>query len=99
YKAKKVDFENALSSALSSGGPSQMDANDPAHFPVGHSALENLQVDIYDNPDVNVSNDGNTVDMEKEMADLAENSISYKAATQIINKKLGNLKYAITGGR
>jgi flagellar basal-body rod protein FlgB len=58
-----------------------------------------LKADVYDNPDVAMNNDGNTVDMEREMATLNENSIRYKAATQLINKKLGKLKYAITGGR
>ena len=99
YKAKKVDFENALGTALAPNGPAQMKASSKGHFPVGHSHLNALQADVYDNPDVAMNNDGNTVDMEKEMATLNENSIRYKAATQLINKKLGKLKYAITGGR
>lgn len=99
YKAKKVDFEDSLAAALSPNGAGNLEALHGDHFPVGHDHLQALQADVYDNPDVNVSNDGNTVDMEKEMANLSENSIRYKAATQLINKKLGALKYAITGGR
>jgi flagellar basal-body rod protein FlgB len=57
-------------------------------------------VDVYDNPEINITNDGNTVDLEREMASLAENTILYKAALQLINRKLGALKYAVTeGGR
>lgn len=99
YKAKKVDFENALTSALKPNGAGAMKASDGKHFPVGHSHLNSLKAQVYDNPDVAMNNDGNTVDMEKEMATLNETSIRYKAATQLINKKLGKLKYAITGGR
>ncbi|MAF91989.1 MAG: flagellar basal body rod protein FlgB [Bdellovibrionota bacterium] len=99
YKAKKVDFEEKLSSALDLNGPNQMKSAAKGHFPVGHNHLNAITADVYDNPDVAMNNDGNTVDMEKEMATLNENSIRYKAATQLINKKLGKLKYAITGGR
>ncbi len=35
---------------------------------------------------------------EKEMATLQENSILYKAALQLINKKLGSIRYAVTDG-
>lgn len=99
YKAKKVDFENALTSALKPNGAGRMAATENKHFPVGHNHLNVLKAEVYDNPDVAMNNDGNTVDMEKEMATLNETSIRYKAATQLINKKLGKLKYAITGGR
>lgn len=99
YKAKQVDFENALADALQIGPTSEMTATHAGHFPIQTKSIDSLQADIYDNPDVEVSPDGNTVNLENEMASLAENSISYKAATQLINKKLGALKYAISGGR
>jgi flagellar basal-body rod protein FlgB len=54
---------------------------------------------IYDNPDGPTNNDGNTVDLEREMASLAENQVMYKAALQLINKKIAALKYAISEGR
>jgi len=37
--------------------------------------------------------------MEKEMSALTENSILYKSALQLINKKMAALKYAIGEGR
>ena len=98
YKAKKVDFEEALARALDLDGTSSLNTLDKNHFVVGQGGLSKVQADVYDNPDVNVSNDGNTVDLEKEMASLAENTILYKAALQLINKKLGKLKYAVTEG-
>ena len=97
YQAKKLDFENALSRALSieDMAPS---GSEPGHFMSGPGAISKLRADIYENPDVSVSNDGNTVDLEREMSSLAENSIMYKAAVQLINKKLAALRYAATDG-
>ncbi|MDZ4082003.1 MAG: flagellar basal body rod protein FlgB [Bdellovibrionales bacterium] len=97
YQAKKLDFENALSRALTiedmaPGG------SEPGHFMTGPGALSKVRADIYENPDVSVNNDGNTVDLEREMSTLAENSIMYKAAVQLINKKMAALRYAATDG-
>jgi len=97
YQAKKLDFENALSRALSIEDMAPA-GNEPGHFMSGPGAISNVRADIYENPDVAVSNDGNTVDLEREMSSLAENSIMYKAAVQLINKKLASLRYAATDG-
>jgi flagellar basal-body rod protein FlgB len=93
YHAKKVDFENALASALDMDGNSEMNATHGDHFKTGQ--ISNLSVEAYENPDVAVNNDGNTVDLEKEMSALSENSILYKSALQLINKKMATLKYAL----
>ncbi|MBT4763311.1 MAG: flagellar basal body rod protein FlgB [Bdellovibrionaceae bacterium] len=98
YKAKKVDFEKALSRALDIEGLSQASTSHADHQAVGADGVSGVRVDVYDNPEGNLSNDKNTVDLEKEMAKLAENTILYKAALQLINKKLGALKYAATNG-
>lgn len=101
YQAKKVDFEEALVRALDMEGlTAASGATEPGHFPVSRGALSRVRADIYENPDAEVNNDGNTVNLEKEMTSLAENSIMYKAAVQLINKKMATLKYAATeGGR
>ena len=41
--------------------------------------------------------DGNTVDIDLEMAQLAKNSLLYSAAAQIMASRLGTLRSAITG--
>lgn len=85
YKAQKVEFEEALAKSLELGGTE-------------NGALP-VSAEIFDNPEAAVNNDGNTVDMEKEMSALAENSILYKSALQLINKKMAALRYAISEGR
>ncbi|MEQ1664673.1 MAG: flagellar basal body rod protein FlgB [Bdellovibrionales bacterium] len=98
YKAKKVDFEDALSRAVDINGLGQMSVDEPDQFAVNGSSIDHIRADVYENPDVTVTNDGNTVDMEREMAELKENSIVYNAAIQLINKKLANLAYAASDG-
>lgn len=99
YVAKKVDFEDALARAVDLEGFGQMRGEQPGHFPQGSGALSRIKANVYDNPDVNKNNDGNTVDLEREMSTLAENSVMYKAAVQLINKKMAALKYAVQGDR
>jgi flagellar basal-body rod protein FlgB len=93
YHAKKVDFEEALARALDIDGSNKMAATHGEHFVGGSTGTPTA--DIYDNPDVAMNNDGNTVDLEKEMSALTENSIMYKSALQLINKKMAAIKYAI----
>lgn len=98
YHAKKMDFEEALGRALDIDGLRAMSTSNESHYSVGGKSSA-VRPEIYENPDVAINNDGNTVDIEKEMASLSENTISYKAALALINKKLAALKYAASDGR
>ncbi len=98
YKAQKLDFEEALARAVDIDGLRGMSSTDQAHYAVGGKTAS-VRPDIYNNPEGAVSNDGNTVDLEKEMSALSENAILYKTALQLINKKMAALKYAASEGR
>lgn len=95
FKAKKMDFEEALARALDVDGKMQMNVSDGRHHNVGNGGFNNLEPEIYDNPNGVVSENGNTVDVEAEMAQMAENKLMYDALVQLINKKMGIMKYAI----
>ncbi|MFL5784076.1 MAG: flagellar basal body rod protein FlgB [Bacteriovoracaceae bacterium] len=95
YKAKKLDFEEALARALDVDGQMKMNATDGRHYNVGGGGFNNLEPEVYDNPNGVVSENGNTVDVEAEMAQMAENKLMYDALVQLINKKMGIMKYAI----
>lgn len=99
YQAKKMDFEGALQRALDLDGANSLSTSNPDHFAVGGIAVSKTRPDIYADPDGAINNDGNTVDVEKEMSALSENAIMYKAALQLINKKMATLKYAAMDGR
>lgn len=99
YHAKKIDFEEALGRALDIDGMKSLSTSNPDHFVVGGPSMSKVRPDIYDNPEGAINNDGNSVDLEKEMSNMAENTILYKATLQLINKKLAALRYAVTEGR
>lgn len=98
YAAKKLDFENALARAVDLEGLNKDLNLEAGHFPVSSGALSKVRADVYENPDASINNDGNTVDLEREMSSLAENSTMHKAAIQLINKKLAALRYAANDG-
>ncbi len=100
FKAKVVEFEDALSRAIDLDGMNQISSSDDDHFAFGTNSIGKERVTVDVNPDADVSNDKNTVDLDKEMVTLAENSVLYKAALNLINKKMAMLKYGIgEGGR
>jgi flagellar basal-body rod protein FlgB len=88
FKARKVDFEDALSKAV--------ETNEMG-MDIDESALRGVQAKIYENAESEVGQDLNTVDMDKEMADMTKNETKYSATTQTIQKKFSILKYAIMG--
>ncbi len=99
YKAKKIDFEEALARALDVDDELKMKASDSKHFNVGGGGFNNLQPEVYEDSNGITSMDGNNVDRDQEMADMAENKIMYDASVQLLNKKLGLLKYAVGSGQ
>jgi len=100
FKSKKVDFEDALARAVDLDGKNELSTADSGHFAIGTSSIGKERVEVEDNPEADVNPDRNTVDLDKEMSTLAENSILYKAALTLINKKMAMLKYGIgDGGR
>lgn len=99
YKAKRLDFESALARALDVDGNMTMKVEDQDHYNVGNGGFDNLRPETYEDPNGVVSENGNTVDVQEEMALMAENKIMYDALVQLMNKKLGIMKYAITSER
>ncbi|MCK5419296.1 MAG: hypothetical protein KAI93_12335, partial [Desulfobacterales bacterium] len=62
------------------------------------SSSNPLKIKAVDSPANNFRADGNTVDLDRTMGKLAENTILYRTAAQIIRKKFQGLKNAIQGG-
>lgn len=98
YKAQKLDFEEALARALDTDGQMNMATSNSKHFNVGNGGFDNLEPEIYDDPNGVVNPNGNTVDRDKELAEMAENKLLYDASVQLINKKFGLLKYTVGSG-
>lgn len=95
YKAKRLDFEDALQRALDIDKQQSLQVSDDRQYNVGGGGFANLEPTVYEDDDGVTSTDGNTVDREKEMAMMAENKILFDASVQLLNKKLGLMKYAV----
>jgi flagellar basal-body rod protein FlgB len=96
YQAQALDFESSLSQALSLDD-APLDRTDANHMTAG-GEVGDVKPDIYNEINNVVKEDGNTVDRDAEMVDMAQNQILYDAAADLMKKKLGLLKYAITEG-
>ncbi|MCY4524773.1 MAG: flagellar basal body rod protein FlgB [Halobacteriovoraceae bacterium] len=99
YKAKRVSFEDALARALDVDGKENLNIGSSKHYNVGSGGFASLKPDIYQEVNGIVRDDGNNVDRDGEMAKMAENKILYDASVQLLNKKLGLMKYAISSGK
>jgi flagellar basal-body rod protein FlgB len=96
YKAKSVEFESALRDALGVGDQIQVEQSDQGH--IVHRSTDAVAPEIYEDPNGVESLDGNTVNRADEMAKLATNQLMYDASTEMLKRKLGMLKYAISEG-
>ena len=57
------------------------------------------QATITENRHTSIRMDGNNVDIDAEMAELAKNSVLYEALTYSVSKELGRIKLVINEGR
>lgn len=95
YKAKVLDFEDALARAVDTDNQHKMNGSDKNHFTVGGGGFSMLTPQIYEDPHGDPGPDGNTVDVEKEVVKMNDNEIMYEAAVQLMNKKLAISKYIL----
>ncbi len=98
YAARKLNFEADLQKALESPEMKGQRTN-ARHFPLGSGGIQGVRGTILKQPDTSPLGDGNSVSMDDEMLDLAENQLLYEAGSQILKKKLTLLKYAASDGK
>lgn len=96
YKSKTMEFESAFRDALQVGDQLPMEGGDSQH--IIHSVSDPVNPEIYDDPNGVESLDGNTVNRSEEMAKLAQNQLMYESSAELLKRKLGMLKYAISEG-
>ncbi|MTI65727.1 MAG: flagellar basal body rod protein FlgB [Firmicutes bacterium] len=97
YKANRVKFEEELKKALNKD-EIKLNATNKRHFGIS-SKLDNIKPRTVKDKKTAMSSDGNNVDIDLEMTNLAANQIKYNALIQQTNKKLRNFSYIINGGR
>ncbi len=85
YKARDFDFSRALENAARTGSPIAGRSSPPA------------QIAVSERTDGKQGLDGNTVDLDTERVQFADNALRYEATLRFINGKLRTLLSAIQG--
>jgi len=100
YRALGYDFEQQLASLANLDQQVPMKVTNPEHFRNSFTTKDGtIEPDVYVRPTESVGQDGNTVDVDEEMEKMAQNQILYRSSVELLNRKIGILKYAINGGR
>ena len=96
YRAKELQFDSALAAAVASEGEFAPMRTNGLHMgldgAVGDPPVEEHEPDAGDT-------DGNSVDLEKEQARMAENLLLTNAVTDGLSRRLAILKFAASDGR
>ncbi|GAN34069.1 MAG: flagellar basal body rod protein FlgB [Candidatus Brocadia sp. AMX2] len=87
YKKMEVSFAEQLEKVIKDNSMNKFDSLQPKI--------------VLSKEDANgtVRNDGNNVDMDKEVSSLMKNTLSYNIYTQLLAKKMESLKSAIENSR
>ena len=107
YKPKDVDFQAAMASA--EGAPGAAGPLAPAstlavtragaHGGGRRSAPAGGDIPLIEHNGDSPSLDGNRVDLDRTMAQMAENGMQYGAAARAASKKLAILRYVVSDGQ
>lgn len=93
YKAEKVSFKSALENEMSG---LQARTTNERHLNFGEE--ENRPYRIVKDASTTYNHNGNNVDIDKEMSELAKNQIYYNSLIDRMNGKFSSLQSVIRGG-
>jgi len=96
YKKSEVVFEDMLQSVMSGDKMPLLQTN-PRHLPAEQAGIPTPKINVIGN--TSIRTDGNNVDIDIEMANLAKNSIYYNAIAQQLGNYFSVIKSAIKEGR
>jgi len=96
YKGHDVRFADELKRAIDAEGTISLKKTNEKHLPVEMSQLRGVEPRLITSNDAPPRLDGNTVDLDKEMTNLAETSLYYNVTSQIVSKKMRFLRTAIS---
>ena len=98
YKAVELAVTEEMSRNEDSTSGIQLVQTQPGHLPLKHNTADQVKLKVAKPPEFSLRGDGNTVDLDRTMGRLAENTLLYKTAAQLITQKFNGLKKAIKGG-
>ncbi len=95
YKSKDVVFRDVLNEAKSSNITAKR--TDPRHIPF--DSLKDSGYKVTKKNNTTYNHNGNNVDIDKEMTELATNQIYYNSLIDRMNGKFNSLQTVIRGGK
>ena len=96
YKRVVVDFESKLREALRTG-KAKIATTHPHHLPSAKPNIENMRLQFRREP-IDPNGTGmNGVDIDREMAEMAETQLRYMTAVELLKRRYDGLKAAIRG--
>ena len=100
YKAVELDVAEEMNRNIHQGASSgiQLARTQTTHLPASSNPTDAVKIKIAKSPELSLRSDGNTVDLDRTMGKLAENTLLYRTAAQIISRKFSGLRNAIKGG-
>ena len=100
FKSSSVEFEDIYKQSLKNEEDGfELKRTRPTHMDIGDTDLDGVQAMVVENSDTTQRMDGNNVDIDKEMTDLAKNVIYYNALTRKISGEFNQLSLAIREGK
>ncbi|GAA0365012.1 flagellar basal body rod protein FlgB [Bacillus horti] len=99
YKAKEVAFQSELKKAMDSQAHLRAHKTNEQHISFSTEAQQTIQPKIRVQTNTLFNHNGNNVDLDYEMAQLAKNQLYYDAVKERLNGHLNSLRTVITEGR
>ena len=98
YQRMTVDFEDMLKAATENDKTANMQQSNSKHMP-SHSnqALEALKPNVRREPLPKDGNGVNGVDIDQEMAEMAETQLRYLTALELLKRRYTEMKSVIRG--
>jgi flagellar basal-body rod protein FlgB len=96
YKKSYVKFEELMSDAVDKFQISGI-KKDEKFLPIGKDTKETVSPEIVQEDFTSMRRDGNNVNIDVEMAELAKNSIKYNALIAQLSKEFSKIKMVING--
>jgi len=98
YKRQLVNFEEELIRYLDKSPNMPLKKTNSQH--ISHNKFNQFDIKPFiEEEETTLRTDGNNVDIDLELAILAENTVKFNVLSQTINKKYSILKSVIRGGR
>ncbi len=99
YKAVELDVAENLNKSKGSVPGIQLVRTQAAHLQFRSDRADNVKLKAVTPPAFSLRGDGNTVDIDRTMGKLAENTLLYNATAQLISRKFKGLINVIKGGK